>query len=73
MLSPYSKKQNILFFYTKHMTYEFTAEQINNLQLFLGRVQLNWTEVKAFNELVNVLSNPIEDTLTSNKTTDGTK
>ena len=41
------------------MRIEFTKEQLNNLQVFLNRVDLKGNEVVAFVEIIQVLSSPI--------------
>lgn len=38
------------------ITLELTAEQVNNLKVFLARVDLKGSEVAAFNDLVQVLT-----------------
>lgn len=44
------------------MKIEFTKEQLNNLQVFLNRVNLQGNEAAAFVEIIQVLSRPaIED------------
>lgn len=39
---------------------EFTKEQLNNLLIFLNRVNLQGAEVGAFVEIMQVFGNPIE-------------
>ena len=41
--------------------YELSEEQIKNLSVFLGRVQLQGTEVNAFNDLLSALGKPIKE------------
>ena len=43
------------------MKYNITEEQMKVLSTFLWRVQLNWTEVWAFNELVSIFNSPIKE------------
>ena len=41
------------------MKFLLTQQQLNNLSIFLQRVELKGSEVPAYNELVSVFSNPI--------------
>lgn len=42
--------------------YEFNENQVQNLSVFLDRVQLNGiNEATAMVEIVNILNNPIQD------------
>lgn len=40
---------------------KLTQEQLKNLGLFLGRIQLSGNEVPAFNDLVAALNRPDEE------------
>ena len=52
------------------MKIEFTKEQLNNLQVFLNRVDLKGSEVIAFVEIMQVLgSYVVEDNRQKSKTT----
>jgi hypothetical protein len=43
------------------MKIQLEENDIKNLDVFLGRVQLNGAEVGAFNQLVNKLHTPIKE------------
>ena len=55
------------------MKIEISDQQLKNLEAFLGRVDLKWSEVPAFNDLIKALSTPIKEDLTTNPKTNGTK
>ena len=42
------------------MKIELTEQQLNNLQIFLQRVDLKGNEVQAFVEIMQVLNNPFK-------------
>ena len=43
------------------MKYELNDEQLNNLKVFLLRVDLKGSEVPAYVSLMNAISNPIQE------------
>ena len=43
------------------MKFELTQEQLNNLDKFLSRVDLKWSEALAFTDILQAFSNPIKE------------
>lgn len=50
------------------MLFELNEHQIKNLSVFMGRVQLQGTEVQVFNNIVNALQKPIKENNNLGKT-----
>ncbi len=43
------------------MKFEISEEQVNIIKTFLGRTQLQGQEVPAYNQVVDLLGNPIKE------------
>jgi hypothetical protein len=47
--------------------YNLSEQQVNNLKVFLNRINLNANEIPAFLELIKIFQEPIEDTENTEK------